>query len=245
MVLIKELNNLYRQSVMKISVVIPTWNEERSIGSLVEFIRTNGGDLIAEIIVSDACSEDDTAISAKDAGAIVVANDTKCRAAQMNKGAALATGDILYFIHADVKLIHTFARDIIESVKSGYDAGCYRYVFDSSSQMLRVNGYCTRFEGIMCRGGDQTLFVTRIAFQEVKGFNTFYEIMEDYDFILRLRKKYRFRIIPKSIKVSARKYETNSWIKVQLANLSVFVMFFLKVSPQKMKSFYSRALKYR
>jgi rSAM/selenodomain-associated transferase 2 len=230
---------------MKISVVIPTWNEGRTIGSLVKFIKDNGGDSIAEIIVSDAESNDNTIVAAKDAGAIVVANVTKNRALQMNGGAALATGEILYFIHADVKLIHSFASDILESVKNGFSAGCYRYVFDSTSLMLRINGYCTRFSGIMCRGGDQTLFVTRSAFEDVKGFNPFYSIMEDYDLILRIRKKYRFRIIAKNITVSARKYENNSWLRVQLANLSVFMMFFLKRSPEKMKAFYSRALRYR
>lgn len=245
MVLMGQLYNLFPQSDMKISVVIPTWNEGTSIGSLVEFVRTNGGDLISEVIVSDACSDDNTVISAKDAGAIVLNNMTRCRALQMNEGAARAAGEILYFVHADVKLIRSFAGDIIESIKSGYEAGCYRYVFDSTSQMLRINGYCTRFEGIMCRGGDQTIFVTRRAFEDVEGFNSFYSIMEDYDFILRVRKKYRFRIIPKNITVSARKYETNSWLRVQLANLSVFIMFFLKVSPQKMKAFYRRALRYR
>jgi rSAM/selenodomain-associated transferase 2 len=230
---------------MKISVVIPTWNEGRYIGSLVEFIKINGGDSIAEVIVSDADSDDNTVVSAKDAGAVVVNNVTKNRALQMNAGAAQTTGEIIYFIHADVKLIRSFAFDILESVKSGYSAGCYRYVFDSTSMMLRINGYCTRFEGIMCRGGDQTLFVTRSAFEDVKGFDPFYSIMEDYDLILRVRKKYRFRIIAKNITVSARKYEKNSWLRVQLANLSVFMMFFLKRSPEKMKAFYSKALRYR
>lgn len=163
----------------------------------------------------------------------------------MNAGAEQATGDILYFIHADVKLIPSFADDIIASVNSGYHAGCYRYVFDSTSLMLRINGYCTRFGGIMCRGGDQTIFVSRSAFEDMKGYDAGYSIMEDYDFIIRLQRKYRFRIIPKNITVSARKYETNSWLRVQLANLSVFMMFFLGKSPDKMKAFYSRALRYR
>jgi rSAM/selenodomain-associated transferase 2 len=230
---------------MKISVIIPTWNEGKCIGSLVRFLRKHGGTAVAEVIVSDACSDDHTVESAKEAGAIVLENVRKSRAIQMNAGAEQSTGEILYFIHADVKLIPSFADDIIASVNSGYHVGCYRYVFDSTSMMLRVNGYCTRFEGIMCRGGDQTIFVTRTAFEDVKGFNTFYSIMEDYDFIIRLRRNYRFRIIPKNITVSARKYETNSWLRVQLANLSVFMMFFLGQSPDKMKAFYSRALRYR
>jgi rSAM/selenodomain-associated transferase 2 len=230
---------------MKITVIIPTWNEGKCIGALVQFILRHGADAIAEVIVSDACSDDNTVESAREAGAVVVNNSSRSRAIQMNAGAARASGDIFYFIHADVKLVPSFAPDIIETVKSGYHSGCYRYVFDSQSLMLRINGYCTRFEGIMCRGGDQTIFVTRSAFEDINGYNPAYSIMEDYDFIIRLRKRYRFRIIPKNITVSARKYETNSWLRVQLANLSVFMMFFLRRSPGEMKAFYSRALRYR
>jgi rSAM/selenodomain-associated transferase 2 len=230
--------------VTKISVIIPTLNEGDRIGKLVRFIISHGGKSIDEVIVCDGGSNDNTISSAADAGAKIIQSE-KSRAIQMNAGAACARAEILYFIHADVELIPTFAEDILTAVESGYDAGCYRYVFDSTSAMLKINGYCTRFGGIMCRGGDQTMFVTRSAFEALSGFNPFYCIMEDYDILIRLRKKYRFKIIPKNIKVSARKYETNSWLKVQLANLFVFIMFFLGQSPEKMKSFYSRALRYR
>jgi rSAM/selenodomain-associated transferase 2 len=230
---------------MKISVIIPTWNEGERISSLIRFILDHGRDSIADVIVSDGGSDDNTVESAGETGAIVLQRQERSRACQMNAGARIATGDIMYFIHADVKLVESFAHDIINSVRSGYHAGCYRYVFDSTSAMLRINSYCTRFEGIMCRGGDQTLFVARTAFEDINGFNPFYSIMEDYDFIIRLRIKYRFKIIPKSIMVSARKYETNSWLRVQLANLCVFIMFFAGQSPAKMKSFYASALHYR
>lgn len=230
---------------MKISVIIPTWNEGKQIGSLVTFIRQRGGASVGEVIVCDAASDDNTIESAAQAGAIVLKNLKRSRAIQMNSGAGYATGEVLYFIHADVKLVASFADDITKTLYTGYHAGCYRYVFDSDSMMLRINGYCTRFSGIMCRGGDQTLFVTRSVFEDLKGFNPFYSIMEDYDFIIRLRKKYLFKIIPKNIIVSARKYETNSWLRVQLANLSVFMMFFLRRSPEKMKAFYSKVLRYR
>jgi rSAM/selenodomain-associated transferase 2 len=230
---------------VKISVIIPTWNEGERISSLIKFILAHGRDSIADIIVSDGGSVDNTIESAIESGAIVLKKQKRSRASQMNAGAQIATGDILYFIHADVKLVESFAYDIVNSVRSGYHAGCYRYVFDSTSAMLRINSYCTRFDGIMCRGGDQTLFVARSVFEDMNGFNPFYSIMEDYDFIIRLRKKYRFTIIPKSIMVSARKYETNSWLRVQLANLCVFIMFFAGKSPEKMKSFYDSALNYR
>ena len=230
---------------MQISVIIPTWNESVRIGPLVEFIFQHGSDLIADVVVVDGSSSDNTAAQAQAAGASVIVCPERSRAIQMNVGANQATADILYFIHADVQLITSFATDIVNSVLEGYTCGCYRYVFDSTNPMLRINGYCTRFDGIMCRGGDQTLFVTKRAFDDLEGFDAFFSIMEDYDFIQRLRKKYRFKIIPKNVIVSARKYETNSWLRVQLANLSVFIMFFHGQHPDKMKKFYKRILRYR
>jgi rSAM/selenodomain-associated transferase 2 len=231
--------------LVKISVIIPTWNEAASIGPLVRYVLGHGSDSIAEVIVVDGASDDDTLERATQAGAFTLNCPERCRAIQMNTGAKYATGEILYFIHADVKLIPSFAVDVMEAIREGYDSGCYRYAFDSTKYILRINGYFTRFEGLMCRGGDQTLFVTRSAFDGLDGFDGNFSIMEDYDFISRLRKKYRFKIIPKNVIVSARKYETNSWLRVQLANLSVFIMYFLRRPPRKMQLFYKRVLRYR
>ncbi len=230
---------------MKITVIIPTWNEAENIAALVNFIEIHGASDLAEVIVVDGNSEDHTVQLAKVAGALTICCTARSRAQQMNEGAKLATGDILYFIHADVKLIPSFAKDIMTSIAEGFHSGCYRYVFDSDSRMLKINSYFTRFDRIMCRGGDQTLFVTKGVFNELGGFNEVYTIMEDYDFIIRLRKKYRFKIIPKDITVSARKYETNSWLRVQLANLTVFMMFFLRQPPERMRLLYKKLLRYR
>lgn len=58
--------------------------------------------------------------------------------------------------------------------------------------------------------------------------------MEDYEFISRLRKRNSFTILPKNTVVSARKYEDNSYLKVNIANFIVFMMFFLSASQQTM-----------
>jgi rSAM/selenodomain-associated transferase 2 len=230
---------------MKITVIIPTWNEAENIHDLIAFVYKHGGDKIAEVIVVDGGSDDGTLQKANQAGAFTVSSPVRSRAAQMNLGVRHATGEVLYFLHADVKLIPSFPRDILESIREGFHSGCYRYVFDSPHPMLKINSYFTRFDRIMCRGGDQTLFVTKSVFEGLGGFNNFFSIMEDYDFIIRLRKKYRFKIIPKDITVSARKYETNSWLRVQLANLTVFIMFFLQQHPEKMRLMYKKLLRYR
>lgn len=96
----------------------------------------------------------------------------------------------------------------------------------------------------MCRGGDQTLFITKKLFYSLNGFDEFYIIMEDFDLIVRIRKIARFKIMPKSVLVSARKYENKSWVRVQGANFIVFMMFFLKRHPLQMKDAYKKMLEY-
>jgi rSAM/selenodomain-associated transferase 2 len=231
-------------SEFKLSVIIPTYNEEERIQQLVEFIAEHGEEA-CEIIVVDGGSIDKTCEKAMNQGAKVLTSNICARANQMNMGAKAATGNVLYFVHADVQLRPSFVADIKESIKLDFAAGCYRYQFDSTKRILKLNAYCTRFSGLMCRGGDQTLFVIKAVYDQLNGFNEYYSTMEDYDFIVRLRKEYSFRIIPKNVVVSARKYETNSWLRVQISNLIAFIMFYLRVNPLEIKKTYSKLLTYR
>ena len=230
---------------MAFSIIIPTRNEAETIGQLVQNLRQHAAPHAVEILVVDANSTDGTADAARRAGATVLPAPQPGRAAQMNYGAAHATGDILYFVHADVGIHPDYAATIQRAVAQGYEAGCYRFRFDSSHPLLRINSYGTRFKGIMSRGGDQTLFITRTLFQRLGGFNERFVIMEDFEIILRIRRVARFLIVPQDVVVSARKYDTNSWFRVQIANLTAFSLFFLKVSPPRIARTYKAMLNYR
>ena len=202
--------------------------------------------MVHEIFVVDSGSEDDTIVMAKQAGAMVLQSPVRSRAAQMNVGARQATGSVLYFVHADVKLLPSFVDDIQAAVNQGFDSGCFRYIFDSRKLLLKLNAYFTRFDRmLMMRGGDQTLFIKQEVFKALHGFDEYYSIMEDYDFIIRLRKNNSFKVIQKDVIVSARKYETNSWLRVQFANLVIFTMFRLKRLPESMRMMYKKLLNYR
>lgn len=228
---------------MTFSVIIPTYNEAGNIARLVAELRRYAPD--AQVLVVDAHSPDGTAEAARQAGATVLPAPKPGRAAQMNHGAAHATGEVLYFVHADVSLHPDFVATITRAVADGYQAGCYRFQFDSRHPLLRINSYGTRFKGIMSRGGDQTLFITRALFQRLGGFNERFVIMEDFEIIQRIRKMADFYIVPQDVRVSARKYETNSWFRVQIANLTAFSLFFLKVSPVRIARTYKAMLNYR
>ena len=225
---------------MTLSVIIPTYNEAGNIARLVAELHRYAPQ--AQVLVVDAHSPDGTAEAARQAGATVLPAPKAGRAAQMNHGAAHATGEVLYFGHADVGLHPDFVATIAQAVAAGYEAGCYQFRFDSRHPLLRINSYGTRFKGIMSRGGDQTLFITRALFEQLGGFNERFVIMEDFEIIQRIRRVARFFIAPHAVTVSARKYETNSWLRVQLANLTAFSLFFLKASPVKIARTYKAML---
>ncbi|MEO6819726.1 MAG: glycosyltransferase, partial [Ginsengibacter sp.] len=116
-----------------ISIIIPTFNEEKNIEKLVSYLKEHGEDLISDIIVSDGGSSDLTISEAARAGASVFTSPQKGRAAQMNFGASLSKGTILYFVHADTFPPLNFADDILKAIAKGYDFGRFRTRFDSSS----------------------------------------------------------------------------------------------------------------
>lgn len=230
--------------MMFISVIIPTLNEESYIGDLLDFLTKHPQKNQFEVIVVDGQSDDQTAEIVKSYNVALHFANASSRALQMNTGAKHAVGDIFYFVHADVQLVSSFVDDILKAEEQGFNSGCFRFRFvKPSNPLLYINGFFTRFPFEWCRGGDQTLFITREAFDRVDGFDESYVIMEDYDLLSRLKKNsVPFKIIPKSVQVSSRKYEANSYLKVQMANLKAMKMYRKGFNPKEIKDFYMQAL---
>ncbi len=227
-----------------ISIIIPTFNEEAYIHSLVIYLTEHGGGYVQEIIVSDGGSADNTLQLASAAGAHAVISPQKGRAAQMNFGASLATGGILYFVHSDSFPPVSFAKNIQDAVQNGFDFGRYRTEFDSKKFILKLNAFFTRFDLFVCYGGDQTLFITRLLFDKLYGFDSTLLIMEDYDIVVRAKTIGRYKILPQQVRVSARKYDTNSWWQVQRANYIIVQMFRKGASQEAMDKRYKEMLSY-
>ncbi len=225
-----------------ISIIIPTLNEAQTIGPLVSHLFAHKEACLEEIIVVDGGSKDDTVSVARAAGATVITCSNCGRAPQMNKGAAVAKGSILYFVHSDTTPPASYLKDIQSAIKEGYKIGCFRGRYRGRNPLLRINSFFTRFNKLWCRGGDQTLFITRSFFEELGQYRPDCVIMEEYELIQKAQKLASFKIIPKEVVVSTRKYDERPYLRVQWASLVVFRMYNRGVRGALLQDTYKRLL---
>ena len=208
-----------------ISIIIPVLNEVKTIEELL-FHLVDCADLknINEIIVVDGGSTDGTKniIQSLDLK-IKLLNSEKGRAKQMNTGSSIATGDILYFLHADSFHPLNYDTHIINEVKKGNNAGCFRLQFDSNHWWLKIASWLTQFSWRACRGGDQSQFITKALFEDIGGFDETYTIYEDNILINELYKRNEFVVINKKIKTSARLYKKHGVWKIQYHFLAIYL----------------------
>ncbi|HAA12069.1 MAG TPA: glycosyl transferase [Cytophagales bacterium] len=226
-----------------ISVIVPTLNEADNIGPLVEHLRRYGDEEAVQIVIVDGGSEDGTCEKIPHGSAALLESD-RGRAVQMNCGANWAAGEVFYFVHADSLPPASYQQDIEQAHGQGYAHGGYRFRFLSDRRIFRVNNFFTRFAFSWTRGGDQTYFITRELFEALHGFDERYVIMEEYDLMRRARRAGgKMKIFKKSVLGSARKYEYNSYLRVNLVNVFIYLAYRLGVSPAKLKRWYKAWLK--
>ena len=225
-----------------ISVIIPALNEEDHIGVLIDYLRKNSSTKnISEILVIDGGSQDHTIACAETSGATVL-QTTKGRAKQMNHGANAAIGDILYFLHADTFPPKDFDQHIITAISGNHESGCFQMRFDSTNWVLRFFAWFTKYNHKICRGGDQSLFITKELFIGTKGFNEDYIVFEDNEFIGRLYRKTDFKILPQHVKTSARKYKEHGVIRLQYHFGVIHLKNYLGARPEQLYDYYKRKI---
>lgn len=205
-----------------ISIIIPTFNEEEQLPRLLKHLQKSSSGHVAEIIVVDGGSNDNTKDIAIDHPKVFYLPSEKGRAVQMNTGAKMAKGEILYFLHADSLPPDNFDSLIAEEVDNGSDAGCFQMRFDKDHWWLNLMGQFTRINHLSCRGGDQSLFVKREHFFAIGGFDETFRVYEDNEIIKRLYKKGSFKVIKSWLTTSARLYEEMGVWNTQLLFAQIY-----------------------
>ncbi|MEZ7498127.1 TIGR04283 family arsenosugar biosynthesis glycosyltransferase [Flavobacterium sp. Arc3] len=228
----------------KISIIIPVFNEVNSIIKLVSHLENKAFQKeTIEIIAVDGGSTDGSQDKIKASSNVKLVQAGKGRAIQMNVGAKVATGNVLYFLHCDSYPPHHFDRIINDAIQQGRQAGCFRMKFDYAHPVLMVSQWFTRFNHISCRGGDQSLFVTKKLFDEIKGFNEQFIIYEDNEIISRLYAKKQFVVIPEYIITSARRYQQNGVWRLQYHFIIIHLKRRLGHSTESMLQYYKKNIR--
>lgn len=231
---------------MKLSIIIPVYNEQDNLVKRLSFLCEQANKNNIEIIVANSpeTSDNSPEICKSHAKVTFLNVPKKGRASQMNFGASKANGDVLLFLHADVQLPEDFYHQIKEKISKGFKVGFFAYKFDKSTALLNFNSKFTTKDGLFAGGGDQCQFFVKEIFEKLGGYNEEFCIMEDFEMIDRVRKqKISFSIIQSRATVSARKYDNNSWLKVNLINGYVFLMYKLGFHPTKLRKTYKALLR--
>jgi len=229
----------------KISIIIPILNESKTIVSLLQYLIKNSSSTnISEIIVVDGGSKDESFKLVSDFNLlndkVILISSERGRATQMNLGKQKATGTILYFLHADSFPPSGFDQLIIDEVKKGNLAGCFKMKFNHHHWWLRLASWLTKFQWRACRGGDQSQYITKELFKEIGGFNENYMIYEDNILINELYKKNQFKVIQKSIVTSARLYERKGIWTLQYHFLTIYLKRWMGASAEDIYNYYKK-----
>ena len=236
-------NSMKENKLPKISIIIPVLNEEETLEKLLPYLQSKAANYNQlQVIVSDGGSSDNTISMAKKYGASCL-SAARGRASQMNAGAAKAKGQILYFLHADSLPPKHFDQTIITAINSGIPAGCFRLKFNIPNRFLAFFAWFSRFNFTLCRGGDQSLFISQSLFTSLGGFDEEYKIYEDNEFIGRIYRKATFKVLPQEVITSARKYKHNGTVRLQYHFAMVHLKKFAGATPASLYAYYHKHIR--
>jgi len=205
-----------------ITVIIPTLNEEKYIGRLLEQLKKQKYAPL-EIIVVDADSDDKTLrVLKKYTGIKVIKTKERNTSYQRNLGAKKAKGELLVFIDADMRLPNNFFMHIINQSMQHCVGGYCKVKVHPSEAWLRdklfVDGihYFLRVVNMIVfvgfRGG--CIIARKSVFDSIGGFNEHLHIAEDVDLLKRLHKKGKIAYISRPVYESPRRYHQQGHLSV-------------------------------
>lgn len=224
---------------MRFSIIIPCLNEADQIGELLHSLRplrSRG----AELIVVDGGSADGTLdIAAPLADRALAA--ARGRAAQMNAGAAVASGDVLLFLHADTRLPPDADTAVAQALECpGRCWGRFDVRISGPHLLLRVVAAMmnarSRWTGIAT--GDQAIFVTREAFGRVGGYAEI-PLMEDIALSKRLKPLAHPLCLRARVTTSGRRWQQHGVLRTILLMWRLRLAYALGADPERLAARYA------
>jgi rSAM/selenodomain-associated transferase 2 len=220
-----------------LSIIVPVLDEAALIGSFLAHLRVHAPH--AEVIVVDGGSQDATRSIAKPLANLFI-SAPRGRASQMNAGAAVAKGEVLWFLHADSILPHGAVADIWSALNDPELAGgCFRLRLPSREMIYRVSDSVGNL-GVQVFGfalGDHGIFCRRTAFERSGGYPDV-PILEDAELYRRLGRNGRMRQLRAEMISSPRSYQKWGPYRTTTIYFCILVLYVLRVPIQLLHPIY-------
>jgi glycosyltransferase involved in cell wall biosynthesis len=218
-----------RDSMSKLSVIVPTLNEEAHVGVLLTDVasQTRKAD---EVLVVDAGSTDGTVPVVRRFPFAELLEAKPPVACGRNLGGRSASGDVLIFLDADVRLPRDFFERFLEEFESRrLDVSCPRYIPYRSTRAVErfhalLNFVLKAVQGISPSGLGMCIAVRGDLFRKSSGFDPGLKF-DDIELIRRLSKGRRFSIVEKRVFVSDRRFREQGVLRMILI-YSLLALFF-------------------
>lgn len=225
---------------MKISIIVPVLNEAALIRRSLAELRSHAPE--AEILVVDGNSSDQTANYAAPLSDRVL-QMTPGRARQMNAGAAVAQGDVLWFLHVDAAVPASATAEIERVLRDQHTVGgFFRIRIPRSDFIYRFTDCVAHYAGLLfgIRYGDHGFFCRRESFEKVGGFPDV-ALMEDVDFFRKLRRAGRVKVLSDRIMIDPRRYERIGPTRLTAVFALMSLLYLLRAPRRWLGWIYERA----
>lgn len=223
------------------SIIIPVLHEGEHILSSIDRIHALRPVESYEIIVVDGAPDLDTLRFLRGRKDVTAVAAETGRARQMNRGAGVARGEILLFLHADTELPPGALGKIAE-VLHGTDAvaGAFDLGIASGKPVFRIIERAASIRSRLTRipYGDQVLFMKKEYFDLIGGFREI-PLMEDIELMRRIKKQGgQIHILRERVMTSPRRWEKEGILLCTLRNWAISTLYYLGVSPETLNRFY-------
>jgi len=220
-----------------LSVIIPTLNAgadlPATLACLIEGLEMG---LLRELIISDGGSDDATPAVARDFGAELVTG-APGRGGQLRRGARMAGGDWLLFLHADTHLSSGWAAEVNHHMRSSQMAGYFRLRFRASGvqpAIIAAGGNARARLGLPY--GDQGLLISRTLYDQVGGYRDM-ALMEDVAMARALWG--RLVLLNAEAATDPGRYQRTGWFRGSALNLWRLVRYLCGADPDKLARSYN------
>ena len=228
------------QAPARISIIVPVLNEAENINRLIGHLRALPSDAEPEIIVVDGDPAQST-ITAIEHSHIVTATAGPGRSVQMNAGAAVASGEVVLFLHADTFLPWNAFELIEQSMRDHrYVGGAFDLGILTERRLFKITECYVALRTRLTRVpfGDQGIFLRRAYFERIGGYREI-PIMEDVELMGRIRKRGdAIHLMPEKVMTSPRRWEREGVLYATLRNGALQLLYLFGTPPERLARWY-------